>query len=410
MLKYSTACAVVLGLLLSSSPLRAQEARADQGSQPATIESSADQAVTPAPAQATDQPTRIEKIRLYVEKKKIVQRLSGDGFYPRIGGLSSGSGFAGGGGYRRHVGWLYADVSAAASMKSYLGFDAKVRWLQTANETLEVWTDFKYRDNTQDDFYGLGPGSTNDTRVNYGIRSNDVVARIVGRPRPWFRVGADVGYLSPELRRGRDTTLRSIEQIFTESTAPGLAQQPNFVHDSVFAEVDSRDVKGFPRRGGLYRATYALWDDRTFNQYDFRRFDVQGSQFIGLSANDVIALRVSLSYANNQPGDVVPFYLLPYIGGGDSVRAYREFRFRDENTGYLNAEYRRRVHKMVHVAGFIDAGKVAHDWQDIDVRNLKRAYGFGVRAGNDKRVFARFDVAFGGGEGTRFFLKFSPSF
>ncbi len=65
---------------------------------------------------------------------------------------------------------------------------------------------------------------------------------------------------------------------------------------------------------------------------------------------------------------------------------------------------------MVHVAGFVDWGKVAHDWQDINLQDLKRAYGFGVRAGNDKRVFARLDVGFGGGEGTRLFLKFSPSF
>ena len=65
---------------------------------------------------------------------------------------------------------------------------------------------------------------------------------------------------------------------------------------------------------------------------------------------------------------------------------------------------------MVHLAGFVDWGKVAHDWQDINLRDLKRAYGFGVRAGNDNRVFARLDVAFGGGEGTRLFLKFSPSF
>ena len=408
--RYPVACTVALGLLLSSSPLRAQDTRADQGSQPASVGSLADQPATPEPGQATNQPTRVEKIRRSVENNPIVQRLQEDeGFYPKIGGLSPGSGFAGGGGYRRTLGWMYVDLSGAVSTKAYRGVDARARWLRTAGKSIEVWTDLKFRNNTQDDFYGPGMDSTNADRVNFGIRTTDVVARVIGRVRPWLKLGADVGYFMPNVRPGRDDRLRSIEEVFTDITAPGLARQPNFLHDDVFAEVDSRDAPGFPRRGGLYRATYALWNDRTLNQYDFRRFDIEGSQFIAVAPKDVIALRLSLTYANNAPGDRVPFYLLPYVGGGNTVRAFREFRFRDENTGLANVEFRHRVHKMAHVAGFVDLGKVANDWQDINAMHVKAAYGFGLRAGNDQHVFLRFDVAYGG-DGTRVFLKFSPVF
>src|SRR6266850_1058391 len=215
----------------------------------------------------------------------------------------------------------------------------------------------KVRNNTQDDFYGLGMDSTDATRVDYGIRSTDLSTGAAVHVTPWLRLGADVGYLVPSVRHGRDDNLRTIETIFTDATAPGLAEQPDFVHDSVFAELDSRDAHGFPRRGGFYRASYALWNDRTLEQYNFRRSDIVGSHFISVARNDVVALRLGLSYANNAPGDRVPFYMLPYVGGGDTIRSFREFRFRDENAGVVNAEFRHKVHSMAHVAGFVDFGK-----------------------------------------------------
>jgi outer membrane translocation and assembly module TamA len=48
----------------------------------------------------------------------------------------------------------------------------------------------------------------------------------------------------------------------------------------------------------------------------------------------------------------------------------------------FNAEFRQKVYSMVHLAGFVDVGKVAHDWQDINPTHLKHAYGIGVRGGN----------------------------
>jgi outer membrane protein assembly factor BamA len=214
----------------------------------------------------------------------------------------------------------------------------------------------------------------------------------------------------PAVRHGRDDHLRTIEAVFTDATAPGLARQPHFVHDSIFAEVDSRDAHGFPRRGGFYHVAYALWNDRTLEEYNFRRFDIVGAQFLSVSPSDVIALRLALTYANNAPGDRVPFYLMPYVGGGDTVRSFREFRFRDENAGTFNVELRHKIHSMVYVAGFVDVGTVAADWQDINpTADVKHAYGFGIRGGSDNRTYVRLDIA-GGGDGTRVFLKLTSAY
>lgn len=395
--------------LLTPAPAYAQDAGTT--TQPGTIDSKADQP-TSAAGQTTDQPEPsgiTGKVRSYVEKNRIVERFEGDGVYPRIGGMGPGAGFTAGAGYRRHVDWAYFDVSALISTKSYRGIDARARWVETSDKKFELWTNLKFRNNTQDDYYGLGLESTNAQRTNFGIRSTDVVALAITHFRPWLQIGADVGYYMPSVRHGRDDSLPSIELTFTDVTAPGLARQPDFLHNRVFAEIDSRDAHGFTRRGGIYRASYGIWNDRTFNQFDFSRFDIEGSQFLSITPKDVVAMRLALSYANNKPGERVPFYLLPYVGGGDTVRAFREFRFRDENAGVFNIELRRQVHKFVHLAAFVDVGKVANDWQGINPKDTKKAYGFGARGGTDKQSFVRMDVAFGN-EGTRVFLKFSGAF
>ena len=71
--------------------------------------------------------------------------------------------------------------------------------------------------------------------------------------------------------------------------------------------------------------------------------------------------RAGASFVNNNPGQRVPFYVYPYVGGFTTLRSYTEFRFREENSLFLSGEYRLGVHKYVQVLGFVDAAKVAHN-------------------------------------------------
>jgi len=94
--------ALVATFLFLCSPAMAQSNAGDPPPQPSpvpsTVESRADQPPESS-AQATDQPPPIvTKTRNYIRTSPIIAKLKGDGFYPRIGGLSQGSGLAGGGG------------------------------------------------------------------------------------------------------------------------------------------------------------------------------------------------------------------------------------------------------------------------------------------------------------------------
>lgn len=401
--------AVALGIAAMTI---ATDARAQN---PADLKVESEQ--TPARERDTDSAEVgfIDKAKRWAEDKRIADRLAPrEGVYARFGGMTTGSGLALGAGYRKYLfdERVFGDVSAALSTKLYKAVDAKARWAQFWDDRIEIWSDFHYRDYPQEDYFGPGEGSTQSARTSYDLESTDIVGRAVANVLPWLSVGADLGFFNPTLDSGRDDNFPSIEQLFTDVQAPGLGepQQPNFLHNTVFAEIDYRDHRRNATRGGFYRVAFGTWEDVTLESYDHHRFDAEASQFFPLAPKHVVAARVGLSYVNNENGQRVPFYFLPYIGGSDTVRGYHEFRYRDENILFFNFEYRWRVIPYLHIAPFFDAGEVRADWEDIGPRELKTSYGIGLRAGTEDRVFVRLDIGTGGGEGTRFFFKFGPSF
>ena len=357
----------------------------------------------------------VAKMRRIADETQIVARLNGDidGWYPRLGGMTTGSGFALGPGYRTHVfnGLVFVDVSAAATKKGYKAADAKAEWLQSRYDRVELWTSFRYQDFPQEDFFGLARASSLASRTNYALESTEVTALGIYHVRPWMRVGADLGYFRPIVGHGGDPHVLSTEMLFSDSDAPGLTAQPDFLHSTLFAELDNRDEPGNPSGGGYYKAAFGIWDDRGLEQFDFRRFDGEVAQFVPIvSKAHVIASRLGVAVVNNAPGERVPFYFFPYVGGSQTLRSVKEFRFQDESAMWWNTEYRWAAFRHVGIALFFDAGKVQHGWDEMLRGALKTGYGVGFRVNSSKKMFARLDIGTGADEGRQIFFKLSPSF
>jgi hypothetical protein len=368
------------------------------------------------PAQGQGFLDRLEdRVEKFAEKTQIVERLNGevDGWYPRLGGMTRGSGFAIGPGYRTHFAGdrMFADLSAGISVKGYKAADANIRWLQALGDRVEFWTDVRYEDFPQEDFYGLGMDSPETARTSYDFDSAEFALRGVVKPIRWTEVGARLGYTRPDIGPGTDERFPSIEQLFTDVDVPGLIEQPNFFDTTLFGEIDYRDVPGNPRSGGVYHVSFGIWDDVTLDRFDFKRFDMILMQHvpIGAERRHVLTGRLGTSYVNNETGERVPFYFLAYVGGVDTIRSFPEFRFREENALWMTAEYRWIPITWMSVAAFVDAGEVTPDWQDIDFRGMRKGYGFGFRVHSKKQTFARLDFGTGGGEGWQVFLKVGPS-
>src|SRR6187200_2720172 len=275
----------------SAVALIAATAHAQQATEPARPQPGVPENVVTAPTTAEQQSDSgfIDTARGWAKSTQILERLEGDidGWYPRLGGMTRGSGFAIGPGYRMHVfgDRVRLDVSAALSTRLYRAVDVHARWLQAWNERAELWTDYRYENYPQEDFYGVGPDTTSDMRTSYQLRGSDVAVRGHVKPFTWLRLGGTLGYTTPRVGAGRDREFPSIEERFADVSTPGLIEQPDFLHTEVSAEVDYRDVPGNPTGGGIYRAAYSTWDDRTLDAYNFRRFETLAIQYVPLTAD-----------------------------------------------------------------------------------------------------------------------------
>ena len=172
-------------------------------------------------------------------------------------------------------------------------------------------------------------------------------------------------------------------------------------------EIDSRDQPGNPRSGTYITLLGARYRDLDDFGYDFSRVGGEIQYYFPVfDKKRVFAVRGAFNRYDPAAGSAVPFYYMLPVGGKDSIRGFTDFRFRDLTAVLLNAEYRWEAFAGLDMALFYDLGDAAHDWDDLSFGDLKHSYGIGLRFNTYRSIFMRTEVAFGSGEGTRFFVAF----
>ena len=200
----------------------------------------------------------------------------------------------------------------------------------------------------------------------------------------------------------------SIDTRFDDASAPGLADQPDFMRYEGTVDVNLREPRGNPRSGGRYLFTYQRFDDLESNAYSFQRAAAEVQQYLSLFRNRrILALRAMVSASAADQGAQVPFYYLPTLGGPDDLRGFHRDRFSDTHALLLQAEYRWEIFTAVDGAIFYDTGKVASRLEDLNLRDLESDYGFGFRCGSANGVFLRIEAAFGSSDGNHFIFRFN---
>jgi Omp85 superfamily domain len=357
-------------------------------------------------------PNGVERAIKFAETKGIFI-LDREGFYPKLGSLTVGSGFAYGLGFRNrrlfeNTGTL--DLWAAASILRYNAVEARLTFPRLVGNHLHLETWGSRRDYPQENFFGLGPDSSRADRSDYGIRTNHVGGRAGIRPMEALLVGGGLEYLQPRLGPGNSSRLPDVSDVFDPSEVPGLETQSNFLRSDAFIEVDYREPRN-ARQGGWYRLDYSHYDDRKAGTFTFNRLDADVRQFIGfLAGRRVIAARLFVATSDATDEDAVPFYYMPTLGGNDTLRGFRQYRFQAPHAILFQSEYRWEIWSGLDGAVFYDAGKVANRRSDLDFANLERDYGFGFRFNTDNGVVFRVDAAFGSRDGKHLHIVFGGIF
>ena len=92
-------------------------------------------------------------------------------------------------------------------------------------------------------------------------------------------------------------------------------------------------------------------------------------------------------------GQTIPFYMLPALGGGSSLRGFPSWRFRDRHSLLLSADWRVLASHFLDLAVFYDAGKVVAATSELNLEGLKTDYGVGIRMHGPLSTPVRIDVA-----------------
>jgi outer membrane protein assembly factor BamA len=360
----------------------------------------------------------IEAGMLWVQERKILEKLETPGagykgIRPKLGGMSTGSGFGFGFQYdkvRMLENQMDFSMTGAVSLKEYQLYEMKLDLPRLANERAFFTTTARHRAMPQEDYFGLGAASQNGNRTSYLYEDSSFGLKGGLRPLTWLRAGAGVDWVKLNVGKGTDPRFPSTELLFTDTNTPGLDRQPDFMKYEWSLAIDTRDSAGNPHRGGYYSVTHANWNDRSFNEFDFRRIEAELQQYVPFNAGHrVLAARLRASFDDPKEGSRIPFYLQKTLGGANDLRGFREFRFRDENQVLLNLEYRWEAWIGLDMALFGDAGKVFRESKDFEIGDMETSYGLGFRFNTAKSVFWRIDIA-RSREGTRAFLKFEHVF
>lgn len=340
--------------------------------------------------------------------------------HPIVSGIAPGGGMGAGVGFDApgHGPWI-ASAQALYTINQYwqaqgiLGFK---------NRRAHVEAFGRARDMVRLSYYGPGPNSNEFDRTSYSYRDPVIGAHGGFRVTPWLTLGGRVEHIWPYARSGERQP--SIEQVFTSSDAVGLFSKPRFgrYQASVEARIPAAVGDGF-YQGTRARTAYAIYDDRTLDLFNFKRFDIEAQQtFAGFAPHHRLVLSGWASTSMTDDGQDVPFYLqhtlggrsrirsvnehrLAYEGSEATLRGFNNLRFRDRHLLLTQAEYRLPVWGPIEASVFGDAGKVASARSDLDLNDLRSDFGFSLSLVKTWFTPARVDVAFGSGEGARVFLS-----
>jgi hypothetical protein len=295
-------------------------------------------------------------------------------------------------------------------------------------------------------FFGLGPTTTQSGKSVFGMRQTIVGTNVilpVAQPLVFRQLrvsllgGANGRFVA--LRGNKSEGIPSIEQLYDESRAPGLSQQPGFfqleegvrLQPSVLGGhlqtnylVDFQQfLAGSDSKSSFHRWTVDLKHEVPLygSSQSSRPKDTNGpdecSQGLGaqtcppvnISRNreGMVGFRFLITESAASAGSVVPFYFQPTLGGSDIdgsrlLSSYQDYRFRGPKLMVLQESIEHSIWGPIGFSFQADQGKIALETGDLGSSNLLHSFSAGVtvRAGGFPVVFLSF--AWGGSEGHHF--------
>jgi surface antigen Omp85-like protein len=381
----SPARAITLAVLcLAACPASA----AAQAQEPSTRAGQIEQAQA-AKVTHPYEPGQVEKVLDFVESTLV----PGSGPHPFFESAYSGGGFTLGAGYNQFVSpYNSVDVRGSYTFKNYKRIEAEF----TAPGLFDGRGTFSalagWREATQVGFYGIGTNTSKGDRVNYGFTRPYASAQMVLRPTGGGLVLSGGAEVSQWDTGPGDGSVPSIETVYTPQSLPGLGAEPVYYHTQATVGFDSRPAVDYARHGGYYRVTFHDYADPD-DVFGLNQITYEAMQHIPILRETwVVSMRARVETATNKEGQELPYFMLPSLGGGSSLRGFSSWRFRDRNSLLLQLDWRTMVNRYIDIALLYDAGKVTGRSGDLSLNGLKSDFGVGFRLHGPTTTPLRIDI------------------
>jgi hypothetical protein len=302
-------------------------------------------------------------------------------------------------------------------------------------------------------FFGEGPNSLETGRSVFGMRETIVGGNVIKPVTEWPAIGnlnlsllGEINGRFVDLRANHGGASPSIEQLYTEATAPGLASQPGVIqlgegvrikpvlfHDYLQLNYLGTFQQFFAPSASRY--SFLRWTvdlGHTFNLYGHTQSsetrDTNGPNEcapavgaekcppVSFSRNreGSIGLRLLLSESIAGASSAVPFYFQPTLGGSDingspALGSYQDYRFRGPNLLLLRESFEHSIWGPFGFTFMADQGTVTLTRGDIGFNHLKHSFATGItlRAGGLPALFLMY--AWGGNEGQHTIFNMNTS-
>jgi hypothetical protein len=331
-------------------------------------------------------------------------------WHPFFTSAYAGGGFTLGAGHRSYVSsYNTLDLRGSITFRNYKRLEAEfiAPRLFKRQGTLSLLGG--WREATEVGYYGLGISTSEGSRANYGFKQPYGAALLTVHPGrgPFFVRG---GLEASRWNLGEGSgSAPSVEEIYTPDALPGLGATVTYLHSQAAAGIDTREAPGYARSGGYLAATFHDFND-VDNRYGFTQWDYEGLYHVPLvRAAWVLSFRGAVTTTALKSGEQIPFFMMPSLGSGETLRGYASWRFRDRNTMLLQGEWRIIANRFLDMAVFYDTGKVTANSRDLDLHGLKDDVGVGFRFHGPTATPLRIDFA-KGSEGLNIVFSASAAF
>ncbi len=233
-------------------------------------------------------------------------------------------------------------------------------------------------------FWGIGPNTPKTAEENYNQTEISLEAKFIKSLPSNVNFGFAFNFSDFNVTEVTNGGILDSDQVAGSNGA-------TLVGVGIVLNIDSRDNKFSPLRGGFYQFNTNFTSKTLGSTHSFNTYFLDARKYLNLGNNKILALQV---YSRLTFGDS-PFQAKAYYGGADVARGYFKGRYIDDHLYVVQMEYRQPISRRWELAAFALTGNVGHNESGHGLFNdFKTSFGAGPRffLYKNKRTLLRLDI------------------